>query len=317
MIERPAVSIIILNWNNARDTIYCLSSVEQLDYSNYEILVVDNGSTDGSVDKIRTTHPSTQIIELSENNGFARGNNEGIMHALNTGADYVLLLNNDTAVDPGMLTSLVDVAENNPEIAMLGPKIFCWDEQDTLFAAGSFISWNRGLIQHRGMFLPASNFSHLVDVEDVDFIIGCGVLVRSDFIRHVGSMKPGFFLNFEDVEWGIRAGRHGYKVVYVPWAKMMHKVSSTLGQGSPLNTYYMTRNGLQFFWRHSPSHLRWIATLSILLRTIRSLGAWTLRPRYWNASYRRRRNANLIGIRDFFLGKTGMLTSDGFSFISE
>ena len=117
------VTIILLNWNGKEDTIECLESLKHITYPNYEILLVDNGSTDGSVECFRERYPGMEIIENGENLGFAEGNNVGIRRAMDEGADYVLLLNNDTVVDPEFLGELVKVGESDPKIGIVGPKI--------------------------------------------------------------------------------------------------------------------------------------------------------------------------------------------------
>ncbi|MBN1217557.1 MAG: glycosyltransferase family 2 protein [Anaerolineae bacterium] len=306
----PLVYIVILNWNNAPDTIACLESVSNLDYSNHHPLVVDNGSIDDSVARIRASQPSIEILELKNNLGYAAGNNAGIHRALNTGAEYILVLNNDTLVAPGMLTELVGVAESNPKIGMVGPTMYCIEPPNTLFAAGCFIEWAKGETQNRGMFQPAITYPELKHPEPVDFIAGCGVLVRRELIETIGGLAPDYYLNFEDVEWAVRARRHGFEVWYAPQAIMWHKVSATLGQASPANTYYMTRNVLLFFWQNAPIHLRWLAVLRILIRTLRTISAWTLKTQYKTHAFRRLRQANMLALRDFFMGRFGQMGSD-------
>jgi GT2 family glycosyltransferase len=263
----PKVTIVILNWNNAPDTLECLSSVHELRYDRCDVVVVDNGSIDDSIALIRAEYPGLTVLDNHENLGYAEGNNVGIRHAMHAGADYVLVLNNDTLVAPAMLAELVRVAESSPEIGMVGPTIYCTDPLDRLFAAGSFVLWKQGTLCHRGMFQPAGPYTKAESPEPVDFIVGCGVLVRRQLIEAAGVLDPLYYLNYEDVEWGTRAHRHGFKVLYVPQAIMWHKVSATLGLASPANTYYMTRNALLFFWKNAPAHLRWSPVLRIVLRT--------------------------------------------------
>ena len=306
----PKATIVILNWNNASDTLECLASVVKLRYDNYDVVVVDNGSTDGSVVTIRGKYPSVTILENCENLGYAEGNNVGIRHAMQAGADYVLILNNDTLVAPTMLTELVRVAESSHDIGMVGPTVYCTDPADRLFAAGSFVLWNRGDLCHRGMFEPAGPYTKAGSPEPVDFIVGCGVLVRRQLIEVAGVFDPLYYLNYEDVEWGIRARRYGFKVLYVPQAIMWHKVSASLGLASPANTYYMTRNALLFSWKNAPARLRWLTVSTIILRTLRTIGAWTLKPQYQEPIFQRKRTANLLALRDFFLGRFGEMGPD-------
>lgn len=307
--KSPSVAIVVLNWNNADDTLQCLDSVSHLDYGNFSVTVVDNGSTDDSARQIRQAFPEIDFLQLDENLGYAEGNNAGIRRVMRANPTYVLVLNNDTLVEPQMLTELVNVAEGSGRIALVGPMVRCWNS-DSLFAAGSFVKWNEGELLHRGLFQPARDYERSGLPEPVDFIVGCGVLVRREFIEEAGVLDPLYYLNFEDVEWGVRARRLGYEVIYVPRAKMWHKVSATLGLASPANTYYMTRNALLFFWRNSPSLRREIAVSRILARTLRTVAAWTLKRRYRSDDFRRKRNANLLAVRDFFLGRFGKMGQD-------
>lgn len=305
--SNPLVYVVILNWNNAADTLACLKSLQDIDYQPYVAVVVDNGSKDGSVEKIQAAFPFIHQIKLDSNLGYAAGNNVGIQFALDSGADYVLVLNNDTIVDKSMLSELVSLAESNETFGMVGPKMYCFQPQDTIFAIGSFINWSMGYTTNRGMFKHISQIEIPPKPEEVDFIAGCCVLVRRKLLEEVGLLDLDYYLNYEDVDWGIRAKRNGYEVWLNPAAVIWHKVSATMGQASPMNTYYMTRNALLFFWRNAPSRYRWVAIAHILLRTIRTMTAWTVRPKYWNESFRKLRRANFLAVRDFTLGNFGQM----------
>jgi len=308
--NQPYVYIVILNWNNAHDTLACLHSLTELDYPNYAILVIDNGSSDGSAERIRADNSTVEVMELATNIGYAAGNNAGIDVAVERGAEYVLILNNDTFVEPTMLSELVAFMESDPKIGMVGPTMYCADPNDTLFAAGSFINWSKGKTWHRGMFEEVSKYADLNSPESVDFISGCCLLVRRELIEVAGLFDPTYFLNYEDVEWAVRARRFGFDVMYVPQAVMWHKVSSSLGQASPANIYYTTRNALRFFLNNAPTHLRWLAISRIMGRTLRTVAAWTVKSQYQNGSFERRRRANLFALRDFFQGHFGKMGPD-------
>lgn len=303
--NNPQVYIVVLNWNNSADTIECLQSLENSDYKPFVPLVIDNGSTNGSVREIREAFPKIKLIEVNSNSGYAAGNNVGIQHALDSGAIYVMILNNDTLVDPSMLGELVKYAESDSNIGMIGPKMYCIEPEGTIFATGSFIYWPKGVTTNRGLFQPASEFAHLRGPEKVDFIAGCGVLVSRKFIEQVGVLDPIYYLNFEDVDWAVRGWQQGFEVWFAPQAVMWHKVSATLGKASPANTYYMTRNALLFFWRNTPLRLRFLAIARIIFRTLKIVLAWTFNPNYRNENYRKLRLANLLALRDFIIGKFG------------
>jgi GT2 family glycosyltransferase len=222
-------------------------------------------------------------------------------------ADYVLILNNDTLVAPNMIGELINFAESKPNAGMVGPKMYCANIDDTIFSTGSFIEWAKGKTYNRGMFEKETNVKAPIDPEHVDFITGCGVLVSRKFLEGAGGFDPVYFLNYEDVELGMRAWQLGFEVWYTPSAIMWHKVSGTLGQSSPVNTYYTTRNGLLFFWRNSPLHLRLVAVSRIILRTLRSVIVWTFKSQYQTEEYRNLRTANLNALRDFMFGNYGQM----------
>lgn len=310
MSKSPLVAIVVLNWQNAPDTLDCLNSVTKLSYDNYHTIVVDNGSKDDSVKQIQSAFPEVNLIALPDNLGYAAGNNAGIRQGIKQGADYIFVLNNDTLLAPDTLQKLVSVAEKNPQVGMVGPKMYCYQPDDMIFAAGSVIEWRKGDIFHRGMFIADEIWSDNIAPEPVDFITGCGVLVRRELIETAGPLDLSFFLNYEDVEWCVRARRMGYEVWYTPDAILWHKISATLGEASPANTYYMTRNALFFFWLNSTPINRWLTTFRIIARTIYTTLTWTIKKQYQNEKYRRLRQANLLALRDFFRGNFGQMGED-------
>lgn len=301
----PLVTIIILNWNNAADTLECLESVFQLDYPNYHVMVVDNGSTDDSVSRIRARYPELDIVETGENLGYAEGNNVGIRLSIESNCEYICMLNNDTLVAPGFLTALVSAMLVDHTIGMVGPKTFFHAPSDMIFSAGCSINWSRGEVTHRGIFQRDCDKKLAVyaRTEDVSALAGCGVLVSKAAVQSVGLLNPTYFLNFEDIDWCMRMWSEGFRIRYVPEAILYHKVSATLGQDSPVNTYYMTRNCLRFFAQYGPRKQR--ALISIILRTLRTIGAWTVKPSFGSEVYQARRKATILALRDFAMGKDG------------
>ena len=306
----PLVGIVILNWNNAPDTLACLDSVLALEYSRHHVLVVDNGSTDDSVRIIRAQYPQIDLLQLDCNFGYAEGNNRGIQHALSHGAEYVLILNNDVCVAPNALAALMQVMTAHPQAGIVGPCVYCVDPPRTLFAAGSSIDWVAGALHHRGMFCPADVVTLPTRTERVDFIIGCAMLVSRALIERVGLLDAAYYLNYEDVEWGVRAARRGFESWFVPQARVWHKVSATLGLASPANTYYMTRNSLRFFAMNTPVSLRALTISRIVLRTLRTVCAWSFKAQYRSDVFRRKRDANLYALRDFCLRRVGRMGAD-------
>lgn len=308
----PQVAIIILNWNNPSDTIACLDSVQRLEYANYRVLVVDNGSIDDSVIRIRTAHPDIEIIETGENLGYAGGNNVGVRNALEHQADYICILNNDTIIARDSLMLMVNEAESAASIGVVGPRIHFCEPSNMIFSEGSWIDWRRGTIHHHafGQLKDETQPQPAKKPKDVDFIIGCCVLFKRSVLETIGLLNTRYYLNYEDVDWCVRAMRAGYRVRYVPQAVLWHHVSATLGQASPQNTYYMTRNSLLFFSTRAPGIWKCLSVVQILCRTLRPVLAWTVKPEYQNDLFRRKRAANLFALRDFFLKRFGKMSTE-------
>ena len=309
----PQVTIIVLNWNGLNDTLECLKSLSHLDYHRYEVVVVDNASTDGSVPAIRAHYPDVAVLETGENLGYTGGNNVGMRYALARGADYVLLLNNDTVVDPKIVERLVTFAESNPAAGIVGPKQYFFDRPNVIAGTGSVIDWQRATIKHlRREEVESEDRPSDSDVPRmVDFMDGCAVCVRRKFIEEVGGLDEWYHLGgYEDADWGVRAAARGYQVWNVPGATVWHRISAAAGIGSPLTTYYMTRNASLFFWRYAPGYRRWFCVLHIVLQTLWIVAAWTLKPKYQTETFRRKRTANLLALRDFFIGRFGPMGPD-------
>ncbi|MDH4135795.1 MAG: glycosyltransferase family 2 protein [Anaerolineae bacterium] len=299
----PWVTIIVLNWNGLADTLECLESLAGLDYPTYEVVVVDNDSTDGSVEAIRARFPQVTLIENGENLGFAGGNNVGMCYAMDQGTDYVLLLNNDTIVDPEFLTTLVKAAESDPSIGIVSPILYYYDEPHTIWCAGASIDWRRG-VTHR---LRAEEPDDGQDerIHEVDFVSGCALLAKSSVVKDTGLMDHEFFLYYEEADWCVRARAQGYRIVFVRAAKVWHKVSRSAGQDTPLVSYYMTRNTLRFLWKNLSGGRRLLAVFRHTVRTLRTILSLWIKHRHSKA--RTDATARVRGLLDFVGGRFGPL----------
>ena len=242
------VYIIILNWNGVQDTLECLKSLEKLDYSPFEILVVENGSEDGNeACLIKEKYPGVKLIINEENLGFAEGNNVGIRYALNLEADYVLLLNNDTTVDGSLLKELIKVIESDEKTGMVGPKIYYQNPPNKIWFGGGKIRWWRP-VHIRNGFVDRGK---LEKVKQSDYITGCALLIKREVIEKIGLLDNRFFLYYEDIDWSLRAIKAGYQLMFVPQAKVWHKISSSLGKFSVSSIYYGIRNRLLLLQKHA------------------------------------------------------------------
>lgn len=238
----PKVIIIILNWNGREDTVECLDSLRKIDYQNCETILVDNGSTDGSVHYFKNMYPEVEIIENKENLGFAEGNNIGIKRAINKGMDYALLLNNDTIVDEHFLSELVHVAEEFSEVGILGPKIYFY-KSTRIQSLGGKISLFRGVVSGQSKY--KSDSAKYCNIKRTDFLTGCAMLIKKDVLKDVGLFDSSYFAYYEDTDLCIRTTKVGYGLVCVPTAVIWHKGS----QSSKVNRfglYYGTRNMIWF-----------------------------------------------------------------------
>lgn len=252
MAEYPKVSIIVLNWNGKEDTIECLESLKLITYPNYEILLVDNGSTDGSVKYFRERYPEIEIIENRENLGFAEGNNVGIRKAMKNLTDYILLLNNDTIVNPDFLTKMVEVAESDTKFGIIGPKICYYHDPSKVWSVGGDVNLFTGSIKNRGDQKPQEDFQ---GTKIVDYVSGCALLIKRKVIEEIGLLDKDYFLYFEETDWNIRAHKRGYISVVTCNAKILHKSGASIKKVKDSNYYYFSRNGFLFLkkngrWYH-------------------------------------------------------------------
>ena len=315
--ELPHVFIIILNWNQLDLTLECLASLARQDYSKCTTVVVDNGSTDGSSEVIQDKYPQVVMLALEENLGYSEGNNTGMRYALEHSADYIFLLNNDTEVDPRMLSQLVEVAGKNERTGLVGPTMYYAEPPDKIWGAVNRIDWrsarvirkDMGKTIHRDKLDNAPN-------REVDYIDTCAVLIKRAVVESIGLMDADYFINFDDLDLNVRANKAGFRIVYVPYAAMWHMVSAAMGIGSPSTTYYMTRNELRFFWMHAPGIEKVIAPVKILLRTMRTIAAWTFYKKYHSDTFRKKRTANIYAIRDFLRGRFGKMGPEVFNMLT-
>ncbi|MBI5885219.1 MAG: glycosyltransferase family 2 protein [Deltaproteobacteria bacterium] len=264
--------IIVLNWNGVDDTIECIQSLKKMTYRDYAILLVDNASTDGSVAVLSKKFPEIKIIEAHKNLGFAGGANLGMRHALSAGAQYLILLNNDTVVAPDFAGELVKAAENDKKAGILSSKVYFYDRPGVLWYAGA--SFNRwlGWGRHRGFgSMDIGQFDRL---EPTGRPCGCALLATREFCEKAGLLEEEYFCYCEDMEWGMRAGNLGYATLFVPSSKVWHKVSrSTGGPATAKALYYSVRNTLKCLDTDAPLPfgLRHIRILLVLVISILSL----------------------------------------------
>lgn len=253
-VTSPKVSIVILNWNGYDVTRECLISLSRIDYPNHEISIVDNGSADGSPDKLTEEFPGIAMIRNKANLGFTGGNNVGICRALEENADYVLLLNNDTVVAPNFLSELIHAGESDQRIGLLNPKILYFQPSDRIwYAGGSFNIW-KGIASHRGNREVDRGLYDLP--EEVTFVTGCAFLIKAAVIRKIGLLDDCLFYTCEDTDWTIRSLKAGFKGLYVPSSVIWHKESMDVKRnaGKAFRDFYNVRNSLLLARRHAKAY---------------------------------------------------------------
>lgn len=231
------ISVVILNWNGKKDTIACLESIAQAN-----VIVVDNGSTDDSVKVIKEQFPWVTLIETGQNLGYAGGNNVGIEYALKNGADLVLLLNNDTIVDPKLLETLDSYAKSHPEIGIFGARPLRFYDPEKLDHLGG--KWN----EEKGEFdlIGLQEKSDFQFTGELDYVCGCSVLIRKQVFEKIGLLEPAFFLFWEEADFCMRAKKAKFGIGICDQAQLWHKVSASFVGGKPHVAYFWWRN--RFLW---------------------------------------------------------------------
>jgi GT2 family glycosyltransferase len=259
----PKVFIVLVNWNDYSNTIECVSSCKSIAYPNFDIIVVDNGSTDDSLRQLQLYCPEIVLIPLKDNFGFAYACNVGIKHVFNNNGHYVWLLNNDTTVDPMALTEMLHVFDSDPTIGMVGSKILNYQQPHVIEFAGGLVSLSDGQTQHVGVGeTDAGQFDRTTETQ---YITGCSILTSKPVVEKIGYMTEDYFLYYEDADWCVRARSGGFILAIAPQSKVYHKVSSSAVKVSGAMVYYMIRNRLYFLERNG-HNVQWFARIRTDLR---------------------------------------------------
>jgi len=313
MKKRPdKISIILLNWNGKKDTLECLASLQKIDHPNFQPIVVDNGSTDGSVEAFRTAFPRVPILETKANLGFAGGNNAGIEWVLRHHAEWILLLNNDTIVDPQLLNAFLAAAKEQPKAKILGAKILRYGDWTTIDHLGGF--WNG----QKGEFdSPESGQTDhpYFDMKPVDYVCGAAFFMHRSVPEAIGLLEPRFFLFWEETDYCYRARKAGFEVWTAPEAKIWHKVSSSFTGGKPHMHYFWWRSRLLWIERNCSEAEKWKLYRKIVLPELWKMGRHYLLKAAQNFFTRtqdpvrlqkaKRFKAGCAGALDYFRGKFG------------
>lgn len=246
----PPVWIIVVNWNQKQLTLECLASLRAAADPAFRVLLVDNGSTDGSAEAVRQEFPEVEVLETGANLLYAGGNNAGITRALDSEAQFIVLLNNDTVVDPGCIRHLRARMEAVPRCGIVGPKIYYAGVRDRIWYAGGEVSFWKGELWHRG--IRETDRGQYDTPETTGYVSGCCLMIRREALERTGMLDETFRMYGEDVDLCIRVRQAGFDILYEPAAHVWHKIS--VSSGGHLTWAKQRRKAvsmIRFFVRHA------------------------------------------------------------------
>ena len=236
------IYVVLVNYNGTKDTIECIESLKESNYREFQIIVVDNCSSDNSVDVLKQYQKKEDfiLVPLHSNNGFSAGNNIGIRYAISQDADFIWLLNNDTLVEPDTMDNLLNPFINHSLCGATTAKIFYENDRKRIWYAGGSINDKTSRTEH--WRIDEIDNDKNEPLTSVTFSSGCCIFLSREAVERAGLMDESYFLYEEDAEYCIRIRKAGFEIIYNPEAVVYHKVSSSTGESSPLKQYYSVRN---------------------------------------------------------------------------
>ena len=267
--ETPLVVVVIANWNLRKDLLECLGSLYETEYPNMRVIVVDNNSSDDSVEAVARAFPQAQLIARSDNGGYAAALNDGIRAGAVFDPDFFLILNNDTLVPPDTLRKLVDALLSDPRAAIAAPKIIYHDHPERIFSLGDHIyPWLPLPVRVGRKAYDRPAYSK---TQEYDYLFGCALLMRTESLKQVGLFDTSFFMYYEDADICRRMRDSGWKNIRVGSAVISHKASMSSKQVPNQMVYLRARNRSWFYrrYRHGPS--RAATFLALLFGSIKTI----------------------------------------------
>jgi len=289
------ISIVIINYKQASVTNDLLKSLDQVTELCFEIIIVDNNSGDEDVNQLDLSYSRVKLIKSQRNLGFAGGNNLGIQAA---SGKYILLLNNDTLVEPDFLIRLVEVLENDSSIGAVSPLI-TYTELPGIIQYAGFTAMNPFTLRMKAIGNGQKDVGQFTKVEETPFAHGCAMMLPARVIKQVGLMEERYFLYYEEHDWSRRITKAGYKIAFQPKSKVYHKESVSTGKNSTLKTYFINRNRIFYMRRNYNALTRFISMLYLLCISIP-----TNTCRYWFAKEHKHLSAYWDAILWNLTGKT-------------
>lgn len=298
---------VVLSFNGNEDTMECLRSLGRAGFAGSRIHVVDNGSSPPLRPDLEAAGLRVDLVESPENLGFTGGSNLGIRRALESGAEAILLLNNDTVVDPDFLGPLVKALSEDPGLGIVSPKIYFHGQDRVIWAHGARVDRFSGRSPHIGVYEKDSG--QYERVREVDRVTGCAMLVRRDFVERVGFLDNRFFAYSEEMDWCLRARRAGYRLAVVKESVIWHKGHRASGRiGRPFIAYLQARNHLLMLRKHSDfffaggSLALIYFAVSLFWHVAESLSVWILKG---DRRHRDQGMAMALGVVDYWRGRWG------------
>jgi len=246
-VNRPKVSVVMLTHNHFQETQRALNSIRSLTYPNLHVLVLDNGSSDETVRQLPREFPDVDFCCNGTNLGFAAGINVGLRAALQAGAEYLLVLNNDVTVHPRLVESLISAVDVS--VGGVAPLIYTMEDPRRI--------WSAGFRRHPILLTMYGGARGNIDKGEyrepfaVDYVLGCAVLLPARILDRVGLFDESFFFYYEDLDLSIRIRAQGYRLIVAPQAIVWHQGAATAGQGSAFHSYHMARGSVVFFRKHA------------------------------------------------------------------
>jgi GT2 family glycosyltransferase len=225
-MTEPKVTVVIVNYNGFEDTVECLESLMKIDYTNYNVIIIDNDSSKDDVKKLKERFYNIRVIDLKRNVGFAIANNVGILIALREQAQYVLLLNNDTVVDRNFLKEMIKVSEIIPNAGILGPTMYFYTDKNRFYYAGGRLNMYLRHAQS-GRFHNRYDNGKQKQVKKTDYVSGACMLVKRSVFEKTGLLPKEYFMGYEDIDFCVSARKKGYSCIFVPGSKIWHKSMSS------------------------------------------------------------------------------------------
>ncbi len=250
----PLVFVVVLNWNGFDDTNECLLSLKEVNYPNFQIVVVDNGSNDDSPKRIGVNHPDVAMVKCESNKGIAAGYNRGIQFALQAGADHVVVMNNDLIFDSEFLTAMVTTARKWPQGGIIMPKIYYYDARDVVWSTGGRTRWIPSNILLRDR-QKRDNLA-LQTEEIIEFAPSCCLLLTRDVCQEV-LFDESYFFYYDDWDFCLEARKKGWQIVFSPSSHIWHKVSRST-QNSPRSLRWWKILGQSCVRYHRKHHSNWL-----------------------------------------------------------